>query len=74
MIITLDNVKLKRGDIVWGIGVQLKPKKVYKPYRAVVHSVRYNLANPDEGYAEFDNAQKECDKLNKLTIQTDTKK
>jgi hypothetical protein len=65
MINTLDNQKLKKGAIVWGIGVQLKPKKVYKPYRAVVHSSKYNLANPYEGYADFDNAQKECDKLNK---------
>jgi hypothetical protein len=65
MIKTLDNQTLKKGAIVWGIGVQLKPKKVYKPYRAVVHSSKYNLANPDEGYAEFENAQKECDKLNK---------
>lgn len=64
MIKTLDNKILKRGETVWGIGVQLNPKKVYKPYRAVVHSLKYNLANPDEGYADFNNAQKECDKLN----------
>lgn len=65
MIKTLDNQTLKRGAIVWGIGVQLQPKKIYKPYRAVVHSNTYQLANPNEGYAEYDNAQKECDKLNK---------
>jgi hypothetical protein len=65
MIKTLDNKTLKRGDIVWGIGVQLKPKKIYKPYRAVVHSNKYFLHNPNEGYAEYDNAQKECNKLNK---------
>ena len=65
MIKTLDNQTLKRGAIVWGIGVQLQPKKLYIPYRAVVHSNTYQLANPNKGYAEYNNAQKECDKLNK---------
>lgn len=65
MIKTLDNKTLKRGNIVWGIGLQLQPKRHYNPYRAVVHSTKYELANPNEGYAEYDNAQKKCDKLNK---------
>jgi hypothetical protein len=63
MIKTLDNQTLKRGKIVWGIGVTIKG--VYMPYRAVVHSLKYELHNPNEGYADYDNAQKECDRLNK---------
>lgn len=63
MIKTLDNQTLKKGSIVWGIGITVKG--VYMPYRAVVHSINYDLANPNEGYFYRDNAQKECDKRNK---------
>jgi hypothetical protein len=59
MIKTLDNVKCKRGDVVFEIGVNIEG--IYRPCRSIVHRC---LTNPDRCWKACSECQKECDLLN----------
>ena len=63
MITTLDNVKLKRGQHAWEVGVTVDGE--YRPTRGTIQTGSNDITNPNKCWSNWELCKEECDRLNK---------